>query len=171
MSRQLLILRHAKSAWNTGAPTDFDRPLAPRGQKAAPKMGSWLKKQGIVPDHVVSSPARRAKQTVKLACKKLGYPKKSIQWEERIYGAGVEDFLSVLAETPSTAERVMIVGHNPGLEFLFAHLVGTETFEDHYDAFIIKTATSVLLQMPDDWTNLSRGCAKFVFRQHPRELP
>ncbi len=57
MSRHLLLLRHAKSAWNTGAAKDFDRPLANRGERDAPTMGKWLKKQGLVPDTVISSPA------------------------------------------------------------------------------------------------------------------
>ena len=64
MPRELLILRHAKSAWDTNAPSDFERPLAKRGRRAAPRVGRWLEEQGLIPDHVVSSPAERAKQTV-----------------------------------------------------------------------------------------------------------
>ena len=72
MSRELLVLRHAKSAWDTNAPSDFERPLAKRGRRAAPRVGRWLEEQGLIPDHVVSSPAERAKQTVIAVCQALG---------------------------------------------------------------------------------------------------
>ena len=55
MSRELLILRHAKSDWGTDALTDFERPLAKRGKKDAPRVGKWLRDQALVPDHVVSA--------------------------------------------------------------------------------------------------------------------
>ena len=61
--RELLILRHAKSAWDTDAVSDFDRPLAKRGRKDAPRMGKWLRRRRLVPGYVLSSPARRAPWT------------------------------------------------------------------------------------------------------------
>ena len=72
MSRELLILRHAKSAWDTSAATDFERPLAKRGRRDAPRVGRFLLDQGLIPDYVVSSPAERAKQTVIGVCEQLG---------------------------------------------------------------------------------------------------
>ena len=64
MSRELLILRHAKSSWDSDARTDFERPLAPRGLLDAPRVGAFLARQGLKPDFVVSSPAERARETV-----------------------------------------------------------------------------------------------------------
>ena len=72
MSRELLILRHAKSAWDTPAETDFDRPLNGRGKRDAPRIGAWLMAQALLPDHVIASPARRARQTTRRVCKELG---------------------------------------------------------------------------------------------------
>ncbi|MGN7610573.1 SixA phosphatase family protein [Magnetococcales bacterium HHB-1] len=173
MARQLIILRHAKSAWNTDAPTDFDRPLAPRGLKAAPKMGRWMKKKNMIPDLTISSPAERARQTVTLASQAMGLSNKKIakiKWDLRIYGADTEDFLEILGGIPQTVNRAMLVGHNPGLEDLVSYLVDVQM--DGYDALItMKTATVAQLRMPKDWQSLSRGCAELIRLQHPRELP
>jgi phosphohistidine phosphatase len=64
MSRELLVLRHAKSAWDTDAPSDFARPLSKRGRKAAPRVGRWLRAHRLQPDLVVASTALRVRQTV-----------------------------------------------------------------------------------------------------------
>ena len=170
MSRNLLIMRHAKSAWDTDAATDFERPLAKRGQKDAPSMGGWLREKELVPDYLVSSPAERARQTAISVSKALDFKKKKINWDARIYGAGTEELLEVLAEAPKETKTVLIVGHNPGLEFLFAHLSG-DSGGLGYESGLIKTATVVHLQMPDNWDNLAKGCATLVTVQSPRELP
>ncbi|MBF0610752.1 MAG: histidine phosphatase family protein [Magnetococcales bacterium] len=171
MPRQLLIMRHAKSAWDTGVP-DFDRPLADRGLRDAPRVGAWLQKSKLIPDHVVSSPAERARQTVIAVCNELDFKKKKIIWDPRVYGAGSEDLLEVLSEVPKKAKVVLLVGHNPGLEFLTNHLTGTaeSTYDDMSDVGLIKTATVVHLKMPDDWSNLSAGCASLVVVKNPGDL-
>lgn len=170
MPRQLLIVRHAKSAWDSNAASDFERPLAARGLRDAPRMGAWLKQEGVVPDLVVSSPAERAKQTAHIVCKLLGYKKKDIRWEPKIYGAGMEDLEEVLAAIPKKAQRVMLVGHNPGLEFLAIHLGGAPSPGVMFEGFI-KTTTAVLFDMPDDWSGLTQGCAQRIFVKNPAELP
>lgn len=168
MARTLLVMRHAKSAWDTGAPGDFERPLAKRGERDAPRMGTWMAEEKLAPDHVVSSPAERAKQTALAVCKILDVKKKRIVWDSRIYGAGTEDLLEVLAEVPKKAETVLIVGHNPGLEFLTAYLTGGLSGPE---LGVVKTATVVNLEMPDDWSQLAQGCAKMIHLQNPRDLP
>ena len=113
MPRELLILRHAKSAWDTDAPSDFERPLAKRGRKAAPRVGRWLSEQGLAPDYVVSSPAERARQTVIAVCGELGIDANRIRWDRRIYGGWTQTLIEVLRESPAEALRVLIAGHNP----------------------------------------------------------
>ncbi len=169
MPRELLIMRHAKSAWDTDAPTDFDRPLAKRGLKAAPRMGKWIRRQGLVPDHIICSPARRAQQTVHLACKGMKIDKNKIKWDPTIYGADTQDFLAILAKVPKSVQRAMLVGHNPGLEFLFGYLHVMPEGSPYEDA-LIKTATVVALEMPDDWSSLPGGCARLIKRKNPRDL-
>ena len=112
MSRNLLVLRHAKSDWDTDATTDFERPLAKRGERDAPRIGQWLKRQKLLPNHVVSSPAKRARQTSEKVCEAMGIKEKQLNWDERIYAATEGELLKVLAGCPNKTKTVMLVGHN-----------------------------------------------------------
>nr|CAX83907.1 Phosphoglycerate mutase family protein [uncultured bacterium] len=173
MARQLIIMRHAKSAWDTDALSDFDRPLAKRGMMDAPRMGQWLLDNDLIPDFIVSSPAMRAKQTILEVCRVLDIKKKAVQWDARIYGAGTEELLEVLSEVPKQTRIGMIVGHNPGLEMLFSYLSQHEALdgEGGEEAGLIKTATVAHLQMPDDWGRMAPGCARMIQLISPRDLP
>ncbi|MBF0614565.1 MAG: histidine phosphatase family protein [Magnetococcales bacterium] len=173
MTRQLIIMRHAKSAWDTDAASDFERPLARRGLQDAPRMGQWLLDQDLIPDFVVSSPAMRAKQTVLEVCKILDIKKKLVQWDARIYGAGTEELVEVLTEVPKQIRTAMIVGHNPGLEMLLSYLTrhSMDLAGDlDGEAGLVKTATIAHLELPDDWNHLPPGCAKLMTLISPREL-
>lgn len=169
MSRQLLVLRHAKSAWDTDAPTDFERPLAKRGRKDAPRVGAWLRSEGLVPDHVVSSPAERARQTILRVCEELGVDSDRIAWDPRVYGAGVDGLLSVLADCPQQAKTILLVGHNPGLETLVEYL-GGEDVEIPEDGKLLPTAAVASLKMPESWADLEEGSARLVSLTRPRYL-
>jgi len=169
MPRELLILRHAKSDWSTGASSDFERPLADRGRNDAPLMGAWMHKMGLIPRHVVSSPAERARETSVLVCKALDIRKKDISWDTRIYAADVSELLGALADCPGDASSVLIVGHNPGLEDLVVHLVADD-LEIPDDGKLLPTAALARLEMPDDWSRLGRGVARLSSITRPRDL-
>lgn len=169
MSRQLLILRHAKSTWDTQAATDFVRPLNKRGEKDAPRMGRWLRQQGLIPDYVVSSPAERARQTALKACKGLGIPADRLQWDLRIYDATPEQLLAVLADCPEIARTVLLVGHNPGLELLLRYLCRSVPVPA--DGKLLPTATVAQLEMPADWQQPDPGAARLVSITRPASLP
>lgn len=169
MHRELLILRHAKSNWETGASRDFDRPLAKRGKKDAPRVGEWLYREGLVPDLVVSSPAERARETAVKVCKSMEFKKKKIQWDDEVYGAGVADLLRLLARCPRDARTVLLVGHNPGFEDLVRYLAADE-LEEPSDGKLLPTAALARLEMPDDWSTLEAGCAQLVAVNRPRKL-
>ena len=168
MSRELLLMRHAKSDWGDVSLRDFDRPLNKRGQSSAPKMGRWLRQQKLVPDWLISSPAKRAKQTIGLVCKELGIDKDRIYWEQRIYEAALPTLLEVLAECPPTAARVLLVGHNPGMEYLLAHLCSK--LPQTKDGKLMPTAAIAHIRLPDDWDALPAGCGRLQTLQRPREL-
>jgi len=167
--RELLILRHAKSAWDTPAETDFDRPLNGRGKHDAPRIGDWLHDQGLSPDHVVASPARRARQTAHRVCRPLGFDLDAIDWQPRIYLSSLPTLLDVLAACPATAQRVLLVGHNPGLEELLEYLGGT-SLGPPPGGKRLPTATIVRLALPDDWCRLSSGCGQVLAWVRPRDL-
>lgn len=165
--RELLILRHAKSAWNVDAATDYDRPLSKRGKQAAPRVGAWLRQQGLLPDLVVSSPAKRAKKTTLKVCQELGIAKREVWWEPRIYEATTRTLLEVLAEFPEGAKTVLLVGHNPGLEDLISYLCGPELAVPA-DGKLLPTATLARLHVPADWRTLQPGCGTLVSLTRPR---
>jgi phosphohistidine phosphatase len=114
--KTILLLRHAKSDWGEPGLADFERPLNKRGLKDAPVMGEALAFVGCIPDKILSSPARRAKQTTELVAEACGYDKKLIQWEDSFYGGGSGDLITALRRLPNDVERVLLVGHNPVME-------------------------------------------------------
>jgi phosphohistidine phosphatase len=169
MARELLLLRHAKSDWASAAASDFDRPLARRGKAEAPGVGRWLRRQDLVPDHVVSSPARRARQTARRVCEGLSFDPGRVAWDSAVYEAELHGLLAVLARCPPGARRVMLVGHNPGLEDLLAHLWGEATVVPE-DGKLLPTATVARLELPDDWSALARGAGRLLSVTRPREM-
>lgn len=169
MPRELLILRHAKSDWGSGAASDFERPLAKRGKKDAPRVGEWLYREGMIPHLVVSSPAQRARDTALKVCKCLDLPKKNIVWDADIYEADLRALLGVLARVPADVQAVLLVGHNPGLEELLRHLAGGDIDEPE-DGKLLPTATLARLEMPDDWAELAPGGASLIALVRPRQI-
>ncbi|MBD9374699.1 histidine phosphatase family protein [Rhizobium sp. ARZ01] len=121
-SRRLILLRHAKSAWPDGV-ADQKRPLAPRGQKAAPVMGAYLARERLVPDLVLVSTARRTQDTWNLMAPDLpkGIERRDIA---AIYEAPPNRLLDVVRDTDADVRCLMLVGHNPGLQQLALALVG-----------------------------------------------
>jgi phosphohistidine phosphatase len=169
MARELLLLRHAKSDWGSSAKADFDRPLAKRGLRDAPRVGKWLYREGLVPTLIISSPAKRAMETALHVCKGLDYKKKHIRWEAAIYEAGVEALLEVLASCDNAGQTVLLVGHNPGLEDLLRYLADGD-IDDPIDAKLLPTAALARLEMPDEWARLDAGCAGLLSLVRPRKL-
>ncbi|MGD8582101.1 MAG: histidine phosphatase family protein [Gammaproteobacteria bacterium] len=168
MSRTLILLRHGKSDWSTDD-DDFHRPLKKRGKAAATQAGKWLINNGYLPDFVISSSAKRAMQTAELACEAMDIRKKKIYRQKHIYLATPEELLYVLEDCPVQAKRVMLVGHNPGLEELLFYLVnGRLTIPE--DGKIMPTATLAVLDLPDSWDKLESGAAHLEFLVRPKDL-
>jgi phosphohistidine phosphatase len=170
MPRHLLLLRHGKSDWGTDADEDFDRPLAKRGKRDARRMGQWMRRESLLPDYVISSPAIRARETCYRICKELGISKNDIHFDRRIYEADVPSLLTVLADCPQGRNTILLVGHNPGLAELLAWLWGEKT-DLPEDGKLLPTATLAHLRMPRDWARLERGCGRMLVLTRPRSLP
>jgi phosphohistidine phosphatase len=168
MSRELWLLRHGKSDRNL-AMDDFDRPLKKRGKRAAQRIGDWLQRQHLIPDWIVSSPAKRAISTAKLALKAIDVEALIITQDKRLYQEGFEHLKTVLAECPLETRRVLLVGHNPELEDLLINLVGATNLPDTDK--LLPTATLARLIMPDDWSHLDAGCARLLSITCAKSLP
>ena len=121
--RTLLLMRHAKSSWDNPAQTDHERPLNNRGERSAPIMGQWLKAEGLTPDLIVCSDARRTRQTADLVAPACGYSGE-IMVSEALYLASVSAWRTVLRSLPDGSRTVLCIGHNPGLEELLHDATG-----------------------------------------------
>lgn len=114
MPKRLILLRHAKSAWDNPSIPDFERPLSKRGRMAAPIMGAYLARTGMVPDLVLASSARRAIETLDLVS--AGWPSKPpVRKLKSLYRAMPREMLRRIQAVGREPDRVMVVGHNPGI--------------------------------------------------------
>lgn len=157
MNKELLILRHGKSDWNTSI-EDFYRPLIERGKRGAELLGVWTQQQDLVPDFVLSSPATRALDTAKRFCHAMGLSEQLIYQEAQIYEANAATLKAIINECPHQARRVLIVGHNPGLEHLLQDLL-SDPISAAEDGKILPTATLAHLTLGQYWSQTSSGCA------------
>ncbi len=169
MNRQLLLLRHGKSDWRVEV-DDFERPLKTRGKRGAQRVGAWLLQRNLVPDFIVSSPAERAGSTAALLAKAMGLTRQQIHFDTRIYEASPQQLLAVLADCPTHSRRVLLVGHNPGLEELLRYLHDGD-IECPDDGKLLPTAALALLDMPDDWGQLRPGSGNLVSLTRSSTLP
>ena len=126
MQKTLFLVRHAKSSRDDRSVPDRERPLDDRGLHDAPKMGQRLAKRGVKkPDLLVSSPALRALTTAQLIADEIGYQRKNIVVDERLYASSPDNLLAVIGALDDKLERVMLVGHNPEFTDL-AHRLSNE---------------------------------------------
>jgi phosphohistidine phosphatase len=164
MTRRLVVMRHAKSAYPAGV-GDHDRPLAPRGVADARAAGHWLRANVGIPDHVVVSSARRARGTWTLVAAELGYIGAAgyevdadgpLTVDPRVYDATTDALLGVLRELPGRAQTAVIVGHNPGVEDLVSILT-RDAAKDAARAIATKYPTSgiAVLEVEGDWAGLA----------------
>lgn len=162
MSKQLLLVRHAKSDWDNIKLSDFDRPLNSRGEKNAPEMAKRLLKRGKIPQQIVSSPAMRAITTARYFAKELGLNKSDIVKEPEIYEAMTSTLKGVINNLDNTYSFIALFGHNPGITDLVSNLCSK-------DLYNIPTCGMVLIQFPfDDWSMVSAGTGEIVFYDYPK---
>jgi phosphohistidine phosphatase len=167
--RKLVLFRHAKSEWPDDV-ADHDRPLAKRGRRDAPVVGRWIGASGYVPDAVVCSTAKRARQTWELAAEGLAFaaPGASprVRYEKRVYEATVLGLLMLAREFDAAWRTAVIVGHNPGLAELTVGLVSPDSAAPQ--AF--PTAAVAVLGLPGPWAEVAPGEARLLAFIVPAEL-
>jgi phosphohistidine phosphatase len=153
--KRLLILRHAKSDWNTGASTDRARPLNRRGTDAAITMGRVLAKVGEIPDLIYTSPAVRARETALLAADAGDWGVPTVEVEE-LYETSPAAALAVAGEAPDDVELLMLVGHEPTWSFLVQTLTGATVH--------LKTATVAAVDLPiARWSDAPRTTGTLAY--------
>jgi phosphohistidine phosphatase len=169
--KTVYLLRHAKSSWDQPSLPDHDRPLAPRGETAAPVMGRHLAEAGLVPERVLCSTAVRARQTWQAVASALS-PAPEVAYRRDIYDADAGDLLRVLRELPDDVGSVMLVGHNPAMEELAAMLVGGGD-DAARQRMASKFPTAALAQIAMDvasWSAITPGRGRLDRFVRPKEV-
>jgi phosphohistidine phosphatase len=167
-TRRLMLLRHAKSDW-PDVP-DQERPLAKRGRRDAPVVGRWLRRHGYLPDTVICSVARRTRQTWDRVAPELG-GSPSVTFEPRAYEASALTLLYLVRELPGTCRAALLIGHNPGIEELAAHLAeapdaaGAPPLGPRFP-----TAAVAVLEFDGDWPDLAPGHARLLAFATPADM-
>jgi len=149
---------------------DHDRPLAKRGRRDAPAVGRWLGASGYVPDAVVCSTARRARETWDLAATGMAAAvpgaSPAVRYEPRVYEATVLGLLMLVREFDAGWRTALIVGHNPGMAELTVGLASPDSAPPQ--AF--PTAAVAVLGLPGPWAEAAPGEARLVAFTVPAEL-
>ncbi len=123
-TRSLLLLRHARSGHDVYVERDIERHLTGEGYGDAYRVAEWMKREGQVPDLVVSSPAVRAYTTAMIVCDSLDYPVDRIVIHPGVYEGDISRLLGLIAETGGSSRRLLLTGHSPGLPDLAGYLCG-----------------------------------------------
>ena len=169
--KTLTLLRHAKSGWSDTVARDVDRPLNGKGKRAAETVGRHWRSLGLTFDHVIASPAVRVQETIEHVA--VGYATALAPAEERrIYLASAVTLLDLIHELPASVERVLLVGHNPGLEDLVLMLVPDKASDQLRDTVEEKfpTASTAELTFAGDWADITANSATLTRFIRPRDL-
>lgn len=168
--KSLTLLRHAKSDWSDVGTRDFDRPLNARGRRAARTMGAHMAAEGLAFDRVLASPAVRVRDTLDEVARGYGRPIEP-EFDGRIYLASASALLNLVREVDERAERLLLVGHNPGLEELALELGRGDAASPMRREVEIKYPTATLAEIALDeamWRDAAAGrIVRFV---RPRDL-
>lgn len=160
MVKTIYLMRHGKSKRGPEYKNDFERPLTERGKTDAVLMGEVLRQQGMIPELIISSSAKRALKTAKRAGSALKY-KQDIESLMELYLSGSQAYIEVLKRLDNGVKSVMLVGHNPDMEELVEIL--------SYDVVTMPTAAVVRIDVEmNNWTDAGSVKGKLLLKATPR---
>jgi phosphohistidine phosphatase len=161
--KTVVLMRHAKAQPIAPDQRDFDRPLAARGREDAARMGRVLLAMKLLPETIVASPARRAKETAELAAKAMKLARE-IRWDRGLYDASGAAWIEALRTLPPSSDVAMLVAHNPGIEEAASLLAGAPRgFLDCPTGGLIGFESGI-----GAWSELREGGAKLRFFLRPK---
>ena len=162
--KHILLLRHAKSSHEDASLKDFDRPLAPRGERDAIRMGKFLKNIDSLPGLVVSSTAKRAEQTTRLFIEGAELSESIVQWNEDFYYGSSQDYLESIQVNNSNTDCIMLIGHNPKIEDIGRRLCGNGSIR------MPTTGLACFEQPANTWEQIREGLASIKWMMTPKML-
>jgi phosphohistidine phosphatase len=164
--KRLTLIRHANADWKNPSVPDFDRPLNKRGMTEAEALGKHLLEQELLPDLVLTSPARRTQQTTEVLARKLALVQRRVKAQEVLYLATIDDILALVHATGPKVQHLAIVGHNPGISEVARHFapVGTPLVE------LTTGAACTLIFTARSWLNIAPPAARATQFQPPSKL-
>jgi phosphohistidine phosphatase len=168
--KNVYLLRHAKSSWDDLNVPDFQRPLAERGRETAPRIGEYMKSEGLLPDAVLCSGARRAVETWELIAPSLGSPRVNI--DDNLYMASPSSIIAWLKRLQPEIASVLLIGHNPGFEEVADRLV-TDGKNKAIKRMRKKYPTGALAVMQfnvEGWPNVAEGTGYLERFIRPKDL-
>ncbi|HLP96680.1 MAG TPA: histidine phosphatase family protein [Saprospiraceae bacterium] len=163
--RTLFLIRHAKSSWGNPGLRDFDRPLNDRGLHDGPKMAQLLVRENVLPDLLVSSPAKRAITTAQFFADAFGIAAADIRKEPNIYEAHPTEILRLISELPEEVKTVCIFGHNPTFTEVANLFSEDDIIENVPTCGIVKITTSAA-----DWRSMYEGNSRITACYFPKEV-
>lgn len=159
--KRLFIIRHAKSSWDDPSVDDFHRPLNERGMNDAPFMGQLLKERNILPDIIITSPAKRAEQTAECIAKEINF-KKTITPNQYLYDAYVTSLQETISYIYDAHDTAFLIGHNPGVSAL-AYMY-CDMKEN------LPTCSIVEIEFDcDSWMDADKKNAKLISYEYPKK--
>lgn len=169
MAKDLLIMKHGnvKRGFYKG---DQSYELKDKGKRNAQRIGVWLESNDLVPDYVIYSTAEYARTSTEKTCKAAGVNLKQLQSQECSYAADQDEIIDVIKKTPQSANRLLVVGHNPVLESVLS-ILSKDTIEKTKKGKVLTPATLVHFKIDSDWSKIKNRSAELIKVVYPKKLP
>ena len=161
-------MRHAKSDWSLGV-ADHDRPLNERGRQAAAAMAEWLVSESLCPDRLLSSSAARTRATAHSVADACGVGLARVDFDRDLYLADAFTWLQMVHRVSEECSRLLICGHNPGLDDLVEGLAGVHVPRSSTGK-LMTTAAIAHFAVDGEWSTLGPETARLMQLQRPRDL-
>ncbi len=162
--KNLILIRHAKSSWKNLTLDDFDRPLNKRGKRDAPLMGKKLQERHIIPDLILSSPAKRAEKTVKIISRAVDYPEKNIVFKKKMYHSSALYLFKMVKKLKNDKNIVACIGHNPGFNDLANMLLRADHIKNIPTSGIYSIGFHI-----DRWEEIQPEIGETLFFDYPKK--
>lgn len=162
-------MRHGKSDRDAGVKRDFERPLTQQGNADVRKIARWMRLHKFIPDMIVSSPAVRTRHTALTVVEELKLDPGQLKWEKDIYEATLSELLAVISLSSVNCHKLLLIGHNPGLDSLVTYMASTEPGRTG-SGKLMTTSSLAIFDYGDSAISTGRNVAQLQHLIRPKEI-